>query len=145
MPDSRTTATRPAVRRTVEAGCVAASVAVLTIAQLFRQTGVHSWDTVWAEDGKYFFNGTNSVGDLFHQQAGYLQLTGRLFGLGAHIVPIDDVAIFYAVGGAALTSLMAAAVWYFSEHLVTSRLLRAVLALQVVLLPTMLLEQVAIG
>ncbi len=145
MPDSRTTATRPAVRRTVEAGCVAASVAVLTIAQLFRQTGVHSWDTVWAEDGKYFFNGTNSVGDLFHQQAGYLQLTGRLFGLGAHVVRIDDVAIFYALGGAALTSLMAAAVWYFSEPLVTSRVLRIVLALQVVVLPAMLLEQVANG
>ena len=145
MPDSRTTATRPARAPHHRGGLVAASVAVLTIAQLFRQTGVHSWDTVWAEDGKYFFNGTNSVGDLFHQQAGYLQLTGRLFGLGAHVVRIDDVAIFYAVGGAALTSLMAAAVWYFSEPLVTSRVLRVVLALQVVLLPAMLLEQVANG
>lgn len=129
----------------VEAGCVAAAVAVLTIAQLFRQTGVHSWDTVWAEDGKYFFNGTNGLGDLLKQQAGYLQLTGRMFGLGAHVVRLDDVAIFYAVGGAALTSLMAAAVWYFSEHLVTSRVLRVVLALQVVVLPAMLLEQVANG
>jgi len=133
------------MRRALEAGCVAAAVVGLTIAQLFRQTGVHSWDTVWAEDGKYFFNGTNSVGDLFHQYAGYLQLTGRSFGLVAHLVPIDDVAIFYAVGGAALTSLMAAAVWYFSEQLVMSRVLRVVLALQVVVLPAMLLEQVANG
>lgn len=132
-------------RRAIETVCVAAAVLVLTIAQLFRQTGVHSWDTVWAEDGKYFFNGTSHLGNLFDQQAGYLQLTGRLFGLGAHVVPIDDVAIFYAAGGALLTSLMAAAVWYFSEHLVTSRALRVVLALQVVVLPAMLLEQVANG
>jgi len=125
-------------------GALVAASDVTTDA-LFRQTGVHSWDTVWAEDGKYFFNGTNSVGDLFHQYAGYLQLTGRSFGLGAHLVPIDDVAIFYAVGGAALTSLMAAAVWYFSEQLVMSRVLRVVLALQVVVLPAMLLEQVANG
>ncbi len=131
--------------RTIEAACVAAAVVVLTVAQLFRQTGVHSWDTVWAEDGKYFFNGTNHLGDLFHEYAGYLQLTGRAIGLGAHAVPIDDVAIFYALAGAALTSLMAAAVWYFSESLVHSRVLRAVLALQVVLLPAMLLEQVANG
>jgi hypothetical protein len=131
--------------RAIEAVCVAGAVVGLTVAQLFRQTGVHSWDTVWAEDGKYFFNGTNHLGDLLHQQAGYLQLTGRIFGLGAHAVPIDDVAIFYALGGAALTSVMAAAVWYFSETLVTSRVLRVVLALQVVLLPAMLLEQVANG
>ena len=43
------------MRRALEAGCVAVAVVGLTIAQLFRQTGVHSWDTVWAEDGKYFF------------------------------------------------------------------------------------------
>src|SRR6476659_2977221 len=135
MPQLRDARTR----RAVEAGCVAVAVAGPTAAQLFRQPGVHSWDTVWAEDGKYFFNGTNSVGDLFHHYAGYLQLTGRLFGLGAHIVPIDDVAIFYAAVGAALTSLMAAAVWYFAEELVTSRVLRSLLALQVVLLPAMLL------
>jgi len=40
---------------------------------------------------------------------------------------------------------MAAAVWYFSEQLVMSRVLRVVLALQVVVLPAMLLEQVANG
>ncbi len=138
----RTGSRRP---RAIEAVCVAAAVVGLTVAQLFRQSGVHSWDTVWAEDGKYFFNGTNHLGDLFHQQAGYLQLTGRIFGLGGARGPDRRRRDLLHAGGAALTSLMAAAVWYFSESLVTSRVLRAVLALQVVLLPALLLEQVANG
>jgi hypothetical protein len=31
-----------------------ASVAAASVASLFRQRGVPSWDSVWAEDGKHF-------------------------------------------------------------------------------------------
>ena len=115
------------------------------IAQLFRQTGVRSWQTVWAEDGRVFYGGTHGLGDLVKPHAGYMQLAGRTLGLMAHAVPIDDVAIFYAVAGAVVTSLAALAVWCFAEQLVPSPWLRAVVALQVVLLPVLILEQVANG
>src|SRR4051794_32635060 len=101
--DSRTTATRPAVRRTIETACVAASVAVLTIAQVFRQTGPLVGHRVGG-GRQVLLQRHEAVGDLFfHQQAGDLQLTGRLFGLGARVVGVVVVIVVWfavtSVGG----------------------------------------------
>ena len=68
-------------------------------AELFRQTGVPSWETVWAEDGRGFYGGTRNAGDLLDEHAGDMQLTGRTIGWAAHAVPVDDVALFYVVAG----------------------------------------------
>jgi hypothetical protein len=114
-------------------------------AQLLRQTGERSWRTVWAEDGRVFYGGTHDLSDLLSPHAGYMQLPGRTLGLIAQLVPIGDLSLFYAFAGATVTSLCALAVWYFSEELIGSVWLRAVLALQLVLLPTLLLEQLANG
>ncbi len=120
-------------------------VAALTAAQLFRQAGVASWRTVWAEDGSVYFSQTRGIGNIFQGYAGYLQLHPRLLGLLAHQIPIGDVAVYYAVAGALVTSLAALAVWHFSAQLISSRVLRAVLALNVPLIPALVLEQTANG
>jgi hypothetical protein len=120
-------------------------VAALTTAQLFRQAGTPSWRTVWAEDGSVYFSQTRGIGNIFQGYAGYLQLHPRLLGLLAHQIPIGDVALYYAVAGALITSLAGLAVWHFSAQLIKSRVLRAVLALNVPLIPALTLEQTANG
>ena len=121
---------------------IAVFVAV-TIAQLYRQAGVRSWQTVWAEDGSVYFSQTRGVGNLFQGYAGCLQLHPRMLGLLAHQLPIGDIAVYDAIAGALVTSLAAAAVWFFSAELVQSQLLRAVLALNVPFISALILEQTA--
>ncbi|MDQ6927004.1 MAG: hypothetical protein M3154_12330, partial [Candidatus Eremiobacteraeota bacterium] len=116
-----------------------------TVVQLYRQTGVAPWRTIWAEDGGTFFTGTATFGHLLDPYAGYLEVIPRAFGLAGHLVPIRDLAWYYAIAGAVLTTLCAAAVWRFSCQIVPSIVLRAVLALSVVLAPTMILEQLGNG
>jgi hypothetical protein len=116
-----------------------------TVAQLYRQAGVPPWRTIWAEDGRTFFAGTGSVGRLLDPYAGYLELIPRALGLAGHMVPLQDLAVYYAIAGAILTTICAAAVWRFTRQIVPSTVLRAVLALSVVLAPTMILEQLANG
>ncbi len=116
-----------------------------TVAQLYRQTGVPPWRTIWAEDGGTFFTGTAHLSRLLDPHAGYVEVIPRAFGLAGHLVPIQDLAWYYAIAGAVLTTLCAAAVWRFSRQIVPSTVLRGVLALSVVLAPTMILEQLGNG
>jgi hypothetical protein len=116
-----------------------------TVAQLYRQSGLSPWRTVWAEDGGTFFTGTANVSRLLDPYAGYVQVIPRAFGLVGHLVPIQDLALYYAIAGAILTTICAAAVWRFTRQTVPSTVLRAVLALSVVLAPTMILEQLGNG
>jgi hypothetical protein len=116
-----------------------------TVAQLYRQSGVPPWRTIWAEDGGTFFTGTAHLSRLLDPHAGYVEFIPRVLGLAGHLVPIKDLAWYYAIAGAILTTLCAAAVWRFTRQIVPSNLLRAVLALSVVLAPTMILEQLGNG
>jgi len=140
--DQRTTGTALTVGTWLVGAAVFVAVAV---AQLYRQAGVRSWRTVWAEDGSVYFGQTRGVGNLFQGYAGYLQLHPRILGLIAHHVPLPDVAIYYAVAGALVTTAAAAAVWAFSGQLVGSKVLRAILALNVPFISALLLEQTANG
>jgi hypothetical protein len=135
-------ATRARLRRptVVEWGVIIVAAAALT---LVRQAGLHSWRTVWAEDGVIFYSGTHSVGQIFDGYAGYLQLVPRVVGFGAHAFALDDLARYYAVAGALITAVCAVAVWHFTRRLITSHVLRAVLAVSVVLLPALVFEQLA--
>src|SRR2546423_7582275 len=117
----------------------------VTAAQLYRQAGAPSWRTIWAEDGSVFYRGTSGFGHLFEGYAGYLQLPSRVLGLAAHLLPIRDLAVYWAVVGAAITTLLAAAVWFLSAQLVDSKVLRGVLALGVPFISSLLLEQTANG
>ncbi len=137
-------ATREASAGTrLEAAVVAAVAVALTVAQPFRQLGTASWKTVWAEDGAVFYETTRSARDLLQPYAGYLQLVSRLLGWSAHAVPVERVASFYALAGSAVVSLCAVQVWYALRPLVGSPWLRGILALQVALLPALVLEQTA--
>jgi len=118
---------------------------ILTATQLYRQAGVVSWRTIWAEDGSEFYKGTGNVLHVFDPYNGYAVALSRTIGLGAHLFPIADLARYYAVVGALVTTVAAIAIWHFSAQLVTSIPLRIVLALSVILLPTLVGEQLANG
>jgi hypothetical protein len=121
---------------------VVALVAVLALAavQTIRQQGVHSWNSVWAEDGTVFFQGTRSLGSLFHTYSGYLELVPRLLGWGANLVPLDQVSRYIAAVAAIVTALCGLAVYGLSGALVRSQWLRVLLGVSVGLLPAALYE-----
>ena len=121
-------------------GFAVAAVLVLAAAQPFRQRGVHAWNTVWAEDGAVFFQGTRSLGSLFHTYSGYLELLPRLLGWIVNRFPLDQVSRAITVTAALTTALCGVAVYAFSGSLVRSYWLRVLLGVSVAVLPAALYE-----
>ena len=122
------------------------ALAVLSVVvQLVRQSGVESWRTIWAEDGGIFYSGTPTVVHLLDPNGDYAQLVPRMLGLLGHSVALHDLPWYYAIAGAVVTTACAAAVWWFARQLVPSIVLRGVLTASVILLPTLVLEQLANG
>jgi len=116
------------------------AVLLLAAAQPFRQRGVHAWNTVWAEDGGVFFQGTRSLGSLFHTYSGYLELVPRLLAWIVNRVPLDQVSRAITITAALTTALCGLAVYAFSGTLVRSQWLRVVLGVSVAVLPAALYE-----
>ncbi len=113
---------------------------------LLRQTGSHSWDTIWAEDGAIYSNqaldhGAFSV--LLRGYAGYLQLPPRLIALLVPAVPIRQLALFLAVAASVVNALLAWFVYRQSRGWITSAILRVALASAIVIGPVMLSENTA--
>jgi len=109
-------------------GCLA--VLALTAASLFRQAGVPSWRTVWAEDGVFVGDvQRRGFASLFDPFAGYLQVVGRSIpSIAQLLLPVRWWSIGFAFGGAFVTALLAAAAYCWSEDIIPPRILRATLA-----------------
>jgi hypothetical protein len=136
-------AARPGARSRSRATTWALAVAallVLAAAQVLRQRGLRSWNTVWAEDGAVFFQGGNHFSSMVHTYSGYLELVPRLLGALVNVVPLDQVARAITATSAVVTAMAALAIYSLNGALVESRALRAVLALSVPLLPSVLYE-----
>jgi hypothetical protein len=125
-------------RRPLVLGVYAVALAVAVGVLLARQTGVPATNSIWAEDGSLFY--TDSVtGPFLHTifsiYNGYIHLYPRLlFGVIGR-APVNDVAAWIAIGGAATVGAVALLVFHASRGHVRSPLLRAVLAAAVVLFP----------
>jgi hypothetical protein len=117
-----------------------AAVLTLVTLQAFRQRGVHSWNTIWAEDGAIFYQGTRSLGSLFHTYSGYFELLPRLLGWIVNRFPLDQVSRAITGTAALATALCGLAVYTFSGSLVRSQWLRVVLGVSVAVLPAALYE-----
>ncbi len=118
-------------------------VAVVTAAQLLRQSGLHVWDTVWAEDGRiYTTDALNhpATATLFRGYAGYVQLLPRLLALGTRLVPPDRIAEYLALASAVVTSLLGLVVVRSSAGWIRSELLRWTLGLMTALAPVAYFE-----
>jgi hypothetical protein len=110
---------------------------------LLRQSGAHSWDTIWAEDGAIYANQAldhGAVSVLLRGYAGYLQLPPRLLALLVPAVPLRQLALYAAVAASIVNALLAWFVYRQSRGWITSPLLRVVLASSIVIGPAMLGE-----
>jgi hypothetical protein len=121
---------------------VQVAVVVLgALVMLARVGGRPVWDSVWAEDpGIYLPGALAHPWDLLQSYGGYLQLVPRLIGQVAALVPIRYASVVFAAGGALVASGCGLFAYHASAGQVSSRWLRALLGLSVVLLPVAQLE-----
>ena len=118
-----------------------AVVAVGALVMLARYSGRPAWDSVWAEDpGIYLPWALAHPWHLLQSYGGYLQLLPRLIGQIAALVPVRDASVAFAVGGAVVASGCGLFAYHASAGQVSSRWLRALVGLSVVLLPVAQLE-----
>jgi hypothetical protein len=118
-----------------------AAVALGALVMLARIGGRPAWDTVWAEDpGIYLPQALAHPWHLLQSYGGYLQLVPRVIGQLAALVPIRHASVVFAVSGALIASACGLFVYHASEGQVSSRWLRVLLGLSVVLLPVAQLE-----
>jgi hypothetical protein len=101
-------------------------------ASLLRQSGTSAINSIWAEDGRVFYQSVfrqSYIGALFTPDNGYLDLVPRLLiGVLGH-VPVAYAAETFAVTGAIVSSLIALAVYYASAGHIPSRALRLCIAI----------------
>jgi hypothetical protein len=122
---------------TIQVATIALGAAVM----LARLGGRPAWDSVYAEDpGIYLPAALAHPWDLLQSYGGYLQLAPRLIGQIAALLPIGHASVAFAAGGALIASACGLFVYHASDGIVSSRWLRALLGLSVVLLPVAQLE-----
>ena len=118
-----------------------AAVALGALVMLARIGGRPAWDSVYAEDpGIYLPAALAHPWYLLQSYGGYLQLVPRLIGQIAALLPIRYASVPFAVGGALVASACGLFAYHASAGHVSSRWLRALLGLSVVLLPVAQLE-----
>jgi hypothetical protein len=118
-----------------------AVVALGGLVMLARAGGRPAWDSVWAEDpGIYLPGALAHPWHLLQSYGGYLQLVPRLIGQLAALLPIRHASAAFAVGGALVASACGLFAYHASAGHISSRWLRVLLGLSVVLLPVAQLE-----
>jgi hypothetical protein len=118
-----------------------AVIALGALVMLARVGGRPVWDSVWAEDpGIYLPAALAHPWQLLQSYGGYLQLVPRLIGQLAALVPVRHASVVFAAGGAVVASGCALFAYHACSGQVSSRWLRALLGLSVVLLPVAPLE-----
>jgi len=135
------TAPRPGLARWAFVLVQVVAIAIGAVVMLARIGGRPAWQSVWAEDpGIYLPQALAHPWDLLQSYGGYLQLVPRLIGQVAALVPLRDASVVFAVGGALVASGCGLFVYHASAGQVSSRWLRALLGLSVLLLPVAQLE-----
>jgi hypothetical protein len=118
-----------------------AVVAAGAVVMLARFGGRPPWESVYAEDpGIYLPAALAHPWHLLQSYGGYLQLVPRVIGQIAALLPVKHASVAFAVGGALVASAVGVFVYYASDGIVSSRWLRVLLGLSVVLLPVAQLE-----
>jgi hypothetical protein len=118
-----------------------AVVALGAVVMLARIGGRPVWESAYGEDrGLYLPEALAHPWHLLLSYAGYLQLVPRLIGQVAALVPLRHASVAFAVGGALVASGCGLFAYHASAGQVSSRWLRALVGLSVVLLPVAQLE-----
>jgi hypothetical protein len=117
------------------------TVGVGAVVMLARVGGRPVWKSAYAEDpGIYLPGALAHPWQLVQSYAGYLQLVPRLIGQVAALLPVEHASVAFAVGGAVVASGCGLFAYHASAGHVSSRWLRVLVGLSVVLLPVAQLE-----
>src|SRR3984885_2226337 len=136
----------PSAPPTLAARCVSLAVELAALLAgmlllLVRISGRPVWDGIYAEDiGVFLPEALAHPWHLLQAYGGYLQLVPRLIGQIISLLPIRYAARGFAVSGALIASGCGLFVYHASAALISSRWLRVLLGLSVVLLPVAQLE-----
>lgn len=126
-----------------------AAVAALgggVILMLERIPGTPAWDGIYAEDlGVFLPNALLHPWQVLIPYNGYMVLVEQSLGQAASMLPLRDAAAFFAITGALIASASALFIFQASAGHIRSPVLRAVLALAVVLLPVAPLQIIDSG
>ncbi len=132
--------------RSALAGSALALLQVLLVAlgaavMLARVGGRPVWDSVWAEDPDIYLPWALAhPWHLLQSYGGYLQLMPRLIGQIAALLPIRHASVAFALGGAVTASACGLFAYHASAGQVSSRWLRVLAGLSVILLPVAQLD-----
>lgn len=115
--------------------------------QLVRPPDRAPWTAIWAEDGNVFLTQAfdHPLTTLLEPHSGYLQLAARAVGSVAAVVPLDDAAAVFAVGGSALVAVLSVYVYWSSGSVLRTRWARGLLAALFVFAPVTAFEVAANG
>jgi len=121
-------------------------IGVTALAQVVRQPGVPSWDSMWQEDGGIFLS--DALADPFLSTLGYpynayLHVVPRLIAGVAAALPLEHAALVLSASSALVVSLLSAYVYFASSWVLDSQWSRVTLAGLVVLLPATAYETTA--
>jgi hypothetical protein len=122
---------------------IAASLVVMIAVQLLRQPGARAWNTVWAEDGKFYASDAYALpawSTLFRGYAGYTQFVPRALALGLRPMPVGWVAPYFAVTTAVIIALLALFVYRSADGWIDSTVLRATVMFMTALVPAIYFE-----
>lgn len=136
------TTTRTTISRPVGTFLFVAAI----VLPLLRTPGVPSWDTIWLEDAPIYVEQANSRGPfavVARSYAGYLQLTPRLLALPTASIPAPWLAVYLAVAATTVGALAALFVYRSTARLVSSPLVRLMVAAMVVIGPAVAVETTA--
>jgi hypothetical protein len=137
--------TSPARRRPIPRLLAASLLVGAAVVPLLRQTGVHSWDTIWGEDGWVYFQQAHDHGlsVVMRGYSGYLQLAPRILAIPSVVVPIRQLALYFALASGLVGAALAWFVFWASADWIDSRSVRLALASLVVLMPALGYENTA--
>lgn len=105
---------------------------------LLRQSGLPAWETMWAEDGRFFYSQALSLSfarTLVTLHDGYVQLYPRLIAQLASAFPPREASWVMSLAGALSLAAVSCLVFHMARSHVVSPLLRGLLAVSMVLLP----------
>ncbi|MEO6628827.1 MAG: hypothetical protein ABIP03_09690 [Aquihabitans sp.] len=117
-----------------------ATFVLAVILPLLRQQGNRSWDSVWAEDGSVFYQqAIDSPGlrVLARGYNGYMVLPPRILSLPSPFIPLEHLALYFAISSAVVIALLAFFTYHSARGWIPSRAVRLALASFVVLMPAM--------
>jgi hypothetical protein len=111
-------------------------VCIGAVVLLLRIAGIPPWDSVYAEDqGVFLFDALARPWHLLVPFGGYEQLVPRLAGQLVSYLPLADVAVPYALGGAGIAALCALFIYHALDGWIRSPWLRALVGAALILLP----------